>query len=49
MTEAVAKRLDQAGKPHTVIIGNPEAPFAFIERSSGFYGVNFLDELTRFT
>ncbi len=47
MTEAVARSLDRAGSPYTVIIGKRESPFAFIERSSEFYGVNFLDERTR--
>jgi len=42
-----AKKLDQKGKPYTVIIGSSENPEFFIEVNKGFYGVSFLDDLKR--
>lgn len=42
-----AKRLEAAGEPHTVIIGDPEHPRCFIEVSEGCYGVSFLDDRKR--
>jgi hypothetical protein len=42
-----AKKLDLKGKPYTVIVGNQNNPYCFIEIGFGNYGVNFLDTLKR--
>ena len=42
-----ARRLDAAGEPYAVVLGDPEQPHAFIEVSAGCYGVSFLDDFRR--
>jgi hypothetical protein len=42
-----ARRLDSAGEPYAVVIGDQDQPECFIEVSSGIFGVSFLDALKR--
>lgn len=47
LTVDEAKRLDSAGEPYAVVLGDPKQPHSFIEVSGGCYGVSFLDNLRR--
>jgi len=47
LSEEEAKNREKNGEVYTVIIGDHENPFCFIEINKGFYGVSFLDDYKR--
>ena len=47
LKEKKARQLDASGKPYTIVIGDPDQPYCFIERNKLYYGVHFFDQLKR--
>lgn len=43
----VAKEAHESRKPYTVLVGDPDRPYCFIEINNDFVGVSFLDSSLR--
>lgn len=47
LTPEKARLRDEKGEIYAVVIGDPAAPYCFIEVNGGYFGVGFLDEQKR--